>query len=107
MGGKKREREREKNKKREKKRIDCTLGTNRVSTLVLLFFFFSFFFSFFFNVEKCVSATNGPLKKNLSRYKRNRLFRTITDFRPVNDFFESFTPPVHLRQSLSFTTVSL
>lgn len=80
------------------------MGTNRVSTLVLLFFFFSFFFSFFFNVEKCVSATNGPLKKNLSRYKRNRLFRTITDFRPVNDFFESFTPPVHLRQSLSFTT---
>lgn len=30
--------------------------------------------------------------KNVSRYKRNRLFRAITDFRPVNDFFESFTP---------------
>lgn len=47
-----------KKKEKEKERIDCTLGTNRVSTLVFRSFFF--FFSY---VEKCVSATNGPLKK--------------------------------------------
>lgn len=49
-GGKEMEKKRGK-KKTIKKRADCT-GTNRVSTLVFRFY-----------VEKCVSATNAPLKK--------------------------------------------
>ena len=76
---KKKKKKKKPGKKRRRK--EPAAGTNCVSTLVFRFY-----------VEKCVSATNAPLGKNVSRYKRNRLFRAITDFRPVNDFFESFTP---------------
>lgn len=38
-------------------------------------------------------ALSNTGHKNVSTYKRRRLFHVITDFRPVNDFFESLTPP--------------
>lgn len=43
-------------------------------------------------VRVCAPLSNTR-HKNVSTYKRRRLFHVITDFRPVNDFFESLTPP--------------
>jgi len=39
------------------------------------------------------TALSNTGHKNVSTYKRRRLFHVITDFRPVNDFFESLISP--------------
>lgn len=53
----------------------------------------------------CVTLSNMG-HKNVSTYKRRRLFHVITDFRPVNDFFESLTPPRSVAYYESLSRVS-